>query len=132
MASRPPLAPKSNKTESVKVVVRCRPLNSKERDAAEDQIVNIDKKRRAITIRKPADAAVSSENDGFENKEFTFDNVYAPDTMQQELYDETARPIVDSVLNGYNGTIFACACTLRFILTHSHCNSALPPVALEY
>lgn len=28
-------------------------------------------------------------------------------SKQQELYDETFRPLVDSVLNGFNGTIFA-------------------------
>lgn len=28
-------------------------------------------------------------------------------SKQQELYDETFRPLVDSVLDGFNGTIFA-------------------------
>ena len=40
-------------------------------------------------------------------KSFTFDSVYAPDTPQRTLYDESAFPLVESVLEGYNGTIFA-------------------------
>ena len=41
------------------------------------------------------------------SKTFTFDNVFDEDTTQLEVYNSTARPIVDSVLEGYNGTIFA-------------------------
>jgi kinesin family protein 3/17 len=40
-------------------------------------------------------------------KVFTFDAVFRPGTTQQELYNATARPIVDGVLEGYNGTIVA-------------------------
>ena len=40
-------------------------------------------------------------------KTYTFDNVYDWETEQLPLYQETASPIVDSVLEGYNGTIFA-------------------------
>jgi kinesin family protein 3/17 len=40
-------------------------------------------------------------------REFTFDAVYDWNSVQKDLYDETFRPIVDSVLEGYNGTIFA-------------------------
>ncbi|CAM1320682.1 KIF3B (predicted), partial [Pycnogonum litorale] len=40
-------------------------------------------------------------------KEFTFDAVYNWNSKQSELYDETFRPLIDSVLNGFNGTIFA-------------------------
>ena len=37
----------------------------------------------------------------------TFDNVYGANTIQKNLYDETAAPIVDAAMEGYNGTIFA-------------------------
>jgi uncharacterized protein YabN with tetrapyrrole methylase and pyrophosphatase domain len=40
-------------------------------------------------------------------KTFTFDNVYDQDSKQQDVYDECAFPLVESVLKGYNGTIFA-------------------------
>jgi ribose 5-phosphate isomerase RpiB len=40
-------------------------------------------------------------------KTFTFDNVFDWNSTQSDVYTETAKPIVDSVLEGYNGTVFA-------------------------
>lgn len=40
-------------------------------------------------------------------KTFTFDAVYDECSKQGDLYDETVRPLIDSVLRGFNGTIFA-------------------------
>ena len=40
-------------------------------------------------------------------KTFTFDNVFDWNSTQTSVYNETAKPIVDSVLEGYNGTVFA-------------------------
>lgn len=40
-------------------------------------------------------------------KIFTFDTVFGPDCKQVDVYNTCARPIVESVLEGYNGTIFA-------------------------
>lgn len=40
-------------------------------------------------------------------KTFTFDTVFGTDSKQMDVYNEAARPIVENVLEGYNGTIFA-------------------------
>ena len=40
-------------------------------------------------------------------KAFTYDSVYDMESTQQQVYDESAFPLVESVLEGYNGTIFA-------------------------
>lgn len=40
-------------------------------------------------------------------RRWTFDAVYDDSSTQQQVYDETCRPVVDSVLEGYNATIFA-------------------------
>jgi kinesin family protein 3/17 len=40
-------------------------------------------------------------------KSFTFDQIFDPGTKQEMIYNDTASPIVESVLEGYNGTIFA-------------------------
>ncbi|XP_051789429.1 kinesin-like protein KIF3A isoform X2 [Erpetoichthys calabaricus] len=96
----------SNKTEkveisdNVKVVVRCRPLNQKEKTMGYKQAVNVDEIRGTITVHK-----VDSMNEP--PKTFTFDTVFGPDSNQLDVYNLTARPIIDSVLEGYNGTIFA-------------------------
>ncbi len=36
-------------------------------------------------------------------RSYIFDLVYGIDSTQMEIYNETARPIVDAVLEGYNG-----------------------------
>lgn len=38
---------------------------------------------------------------------FTFDRVFDMESTQKEVYDVAAKPIIDSVLDGFNGTIFA-------------------------
>jgi len=40
-------------------------------------------------------------------KTFTYDAVYGDNSLQSEIYDESAFPLVESVIEGYNGTIFA-------------------------
>lgn len=40
-------------------------------------------------------------------KSFTFDATYDWDCKQRDVYDETAHPLIEEVLNGFNGTIFA-------------------------
>ena len=40
-------------------------------------------------------------------KSFQFDAFFDDKTTQEEVYDQVARPIIDGVLDGYNGTLFA-------------------------
>lgn len=40
-------------------------------------------------------------------KSFAFDAVYDTDVHQSTVYDEVAFPLVESMLEGYNCTIFA-------------------------
>lgn len=47
------------------------------------------------------------EQEGSIPTPFTFDSVYDTDSLQQNVYDETAFPLVESMLEGYNCTIFA-------------------------
>uniref|UniRef100_A0AAY5KMD0 Kinesin-like protein n=1 Tax=Esox lucius TaxID=8010 RepID=A0AAY5KMD0_ESOLU len=86
--------------DNVKVVVRCRPLNQKEKSMGHKQAVSVDENRGTITVNK-------LETTHEPPKTFTFDTVFGPDSKQLDVYNLTARPIIDSVLEGYNGTIFA-------------------------
>jgi kinesin family protein 3/17 len=40
-------------------------------------------------------------------KVFSFDCVFGPESLQSYVYEQTAFSLVDNVLEGYNGTIFA-------------------------
>ncbi|XP_032817298.2 kinesin-like protein KIF3B [Petromyzon marinus] len=87
--------------ETVRVVVRCRPLSRREASAGCCGAVDLDVKLGQVTVRNPR--AGPSELP----KSFTFDAVYDWNSKQADLYDETFRPLVESVLLGFNGTIFA-------------------------
>jgi len=86
-------------SDNVKVVVRCRPMNEKEKGSNFHQIVKIDEVRGQVIVE--------GRNANEVEKTFTFDTVFSTDSKQVDVYNLTARPIVDSVLSGYNGTIFA-------------------------
>ena len=45
----------------------------------------------------------AGRNQTSEDKTFTFDTVFGQESKQVDIYNETARPIVDYVLEGYNG-----------------------------
>uniref|UniRef100_A0A673HDK1 Kinesin-like protein n=1 Tax=Sinocyclocheilus rhinocerous TaxID=307959 RepID=A0A673HDK1_9TELE len=91
----------SKNGEAVKVVVRCRPLNRKEESMGYEHIVQMDVKLGQVALRNP------KAGPGELLKTFTFDAVYDACSKQSDLYDETVRPLIDSVLRGFNGTIFA-------------------------
>lgn len=42
---------------------------------------------------------------------FVFDRLFDVDTQQEEVYEHTTRPLLDSVLDGFNATVFAYGAT---------------------
>ena len=87
--------------ENVRVVVRVRPMNEKELEGRCQNIIDVDTLNNIITICNPN--ATREEP----LKVFSFDAVFDSKATQVDIYNETARPIIDKVLQGYNGTIFA-------------------------
>ncbi|NWQ85405.1 KIF3C protein, partial [Burhinus bistriatus] len=87
--------------EALKVVARCRPMSRKEEAAGYERVLQLDVKLGQVSIRNPR------ASPGELPKTFTFDAVYDASSKQADLYDETVRPLIDSVLQGFNGTIFA-------------------------
>ena len=78
-------------------MVRCRPMNELERKK---------QSRKCIEIDKSVNQVIISE-EGTEGRPFTYDAVYDDDSTQRQVYDEGAFSLVESVMGGYNGTIFA-------------------------
>ncbi|CAN8010889.1 unnamed protein product, partial [Ixodes pacificus] len=86
--------------ESVKVVVRCRPMNAREKEEKCQTIVSIDGSAGQCSLLNPADR-------GAPPKCFTFDGAYDVDSTTEQIYFDIVYPIVESVSEGYNGTVFA-------------------------
>eukprot|EP01135_Chromosphaera_perkinsii_P002238 Nk52_evm24s221 gene=Nk52_evmTU24s221 len=102
----------AEKGEHVRVVVRARPLNSKEKNEGCSSIVDANSEMAMITLNKPKSIVKQSRKgnsggDGHHHKSFTFDAVYSGNMLATQLYEEVAYPIVEGVLEGYNGCIFA-------------------------
>jgi len=102
LSTTQPLGSRSGKGggECVKVVVRVRPLFGKEINEGREKIVEMDPKRGVAILRKPG----GTEKDC---KDFTYDAVFDERFTQQQIFEDTALEIVDSVMDGFNGTIFA-------------------------
>ena len=91
----------SKKTECVKVAVRCRPMSKDEKKDSRACVVSVDSNRGEISV-------FNSKTDASEPpKTFTYDCTYGPDSIQEQVYTDTGYPIVESCIQGYNGTIFA-------------------------
>lgn len=94
------------RNECVQVIVRCRPLSNKENTGEYQQIVDVYPNRGVIEIIKN-DGSSGSETSRENKKMFTYDAVYDSSSSQQAIYDEVVRPLVSSVLEGFNGCVFA-------------------------
>jgi hypothetical protein len=85
---------------NVKVAVRCRPFNTKEREGNQPTIINCDSDNKSLELSVgPAGKKVS--------RDYTFDKILNMDSTQQEVFNSIVQPIVKETLAGYNCTIFA-------------------------
>ncbi|XP_074074331.1 kinesin-like protein KIF17 isoform X2 [Macrotis lagotis] len=87
-------------SESVKVVVRCRPMNQREKELSCQSVVAVDSARGQCFLQNPGARDEPP-------KQFTFDGAYSLEHYTEQIYNEIAYPLVEGVTEGYNGTIFA-------------------------
>ena len=87
----------SKHSERIKVSVRCRPMNQKEKNEGYQTCVDVDSDRGEVNVQ-----LVNTPK-----RTFWYDKAYGMDSTQEQVFQETAMPIVESVVQGYNGTIFA-------------------------
>ena len=94
-------------------MVRCRALSQKELSDGNYKIAEVNCKIGTIQLQKPSTASLTgsqlnnSMNQTENVKIYTFDSVYDANSTQEEIYADIFHPLVDSVLEGFNGTIFA-------------------------
>lgn len=98
------------------VVIRVRPPLPRELSGEVEfkNVVHVDNEReQIITVSENLEAVLDESgqlmaNPGpYTTHSFVFDHVYDQKATQREVYDTTARAVVDSALQGYNATIFA-------------------------
>ena len=80
--------------ESVKVIVRCRPVNERETRLNCEVAVNMDQTLLQIQLQKPGSDQQAP------HKQFTFDGVYNMNDTTQSIYEDICFPLVTNVLEG--------------------------------
>ncbi|KAG7508110.1 centromere-associated E isoform X3 [Solea senegalensis] len=86
---------------AVKVCVRVRPLIAREESVPSEDAEPVQ------LFWKTDKKSVHQIDDGNTTKSFSFDRVFAAEETTNHLYQDIAKPLVVSTVEGYNGTIFA-------------------------
>ncbi|XP_024517579.1 kinesin-like protein KIN-UB isoform X5 [Selaginella moellendorffii] len=83
----------------VRVAVRIRPRNAEELivDADFGDCVELQPELKRLRLRK----------NNWDCETYQFDEVFAETASQKRVYEVVAKPVVESVLEGYNGTVMA-------------------------
>lgn len=94
---------------NVVVAVRIRPLSSSETSTGQKSccqaIGNV------VAIKKDGEAGQYLKSQQLSINEYAYDAVFDENCSQKDVYDGTAKPFVNKVLNGENVTIFAYGAT---------------------
>jgi kinesin family protein 5 len=91
----------STSTGNVKVVCRVRPFNTKELAMGTAACVEFPD-QQTINIKTSQHSEI-----GPGTHKFQFDRVFPLVSNQEDVYNFAAKPVVESILEGFNGTIFA-------------------------
>jgi hypothetical protein len=98
---------RAGKEEGVSVSIRVRPISESER------------KKGCISVWRTAGVGanvlsqVTAKGVPIANTAYAFDNVFDGSATTAELYTRVASPVVNGVMDGINGTIFAYGQTVR-------------------
>ncbi|XP_056674154.1 kinesin-like protein KIF6 isoform X4 [Monodelphis domestica] len=92
--------------QTIQIFARVKPTSRKQPQG----IYSIDEDEKAISaleIILPRDLADGFVNNKRESYKFKFQKIFDQESKQDSIFDIIAKPVAESVLAGYNGTIFA-------------------------
>lgn len=94
---------KRNLNETIQIYLRLRPTRKNTYDH-QHLIISPDKQGFAVKI--PVEKQGYIDNT-IRKHTFKFDRIFDSPTTQEEIFNEVAKEVIDSAIDGYNGTIFA-------------------------
>ena len=97
-----------SKSANVKVYCRIRPENEKEKANGMKICISPSSENsvKIITEAVGVDTGKDSRNKSDNFQTFTFDGVFPAETEQEKIFEIVAKPLINSALEGINGTIF--------------------------
>ncbi|CAD5119019.1 DgyrCDS7671 [Dimorphilus gyrociliatus] len=89
--------------DTIKIFCRVKPTKGKL------AIYDVEEKEDAdiISFNLPKESVEWMVNNKKENYKFQFQSAFDQKTRQDDIFEHVAQPVIDNVLQGYNGTIFA-------------------------
>ena len=97
-------APVEGSNNNIKVFIRARPPA----EATESDFLEIDEEdRRKLLIKDPRGVEEDSKQKHSEIA-FQYDHVFWTDVQQSHVFQESAVPLINHVMKGYNASCFAC------------------------
>ncbi|KAJ3257989.1 kinesin-like protein Klp5 [Boothiomyces macroporosus] len=101
--------------ENITVAVRVRPLLETEKIQKKDRrqsfLVNAEESDRTIHILDSNILSFDPHKKPQDKKQYAFDKVFDDSASQRQVFEGTAKPLIDHVLSGYNSTVFAYGAT---------------------
>jgi len=87
--------------QNIRVAIRCRPFNSKERANNETSCVSFERGADgpSVTVSDPANPS--------DKQTFGFDLIFDESSRQEDVFAAIGIPTITKAFDGYNGTIFA-------------------------
>ena len=93
-------------SNNILVVLRCRPLNEKERRTCEEIVSIVDGK--IVNVKDPGHFADNPMRRArMRDRVYAFDHAFDMTASQTQVYNATTRFLIEGVLAGYNATVFA-------------------------
>ncbi|CAH0404452.1 unnamed protein product [Chilo suppressalis] len=114
--------------DPVHVYCRLRPMQ-KDTDIACMKIIS-----PTTVLLTPPSSSISYRNENVKTMEYTFKEVFPPETLQQEVFDKVALPLVEGLIKGKNGLLFTYGVTgsgKTFTMTGEPLNCGILPRALN-
>ncbi|XP_077138136.1 kinesin-like protein KIF6 isoform X2 [Ranitomeya variabilis] len=90
--------------QTIQIYARVKPSR---RPAGIYSVNNEDSAASSLEIIVPRDLADGFVNNKRESYKFRFQETFDQETKQEAIFERIAKPVAESVLTGYNGTIFA-------------------------
>uniref|UniRef100_A0A7S4K938 Kinesin motor domain-containing protein n=1 Tax=Odontella aurita TaxID=265563 RepID=A0A7S4K938_9STRA len=87
-------------SSSIQVAVRLRPMNEKEKKHGTLPVVTASTADKSVTVIKGQGARQARSH-------FNFDHVFTSFSAQEEVFEQTLKPVIGDVLKGYESTVFA-------------------------
>ena len=94
-----------SKSQNIRVICRIRPENEREKNSLYKSCIDVlsDKTVKINPVTNPNNnSAISKE----EPHEFTFDHIFPNTTIQQDVFDYAAKPLINGLFEGINCTLF--------------------------